>query len=131
MIPTATETDTVLTEEVRAAARVFAEALAETPEFRAFEEAAVVYRQDHDALQAVRSYQEKQRSVQVMQRLDMLTEDELAELKRLRQAMMDQPRVCAYIEAQNALVLVCQTAAQELSQVIEVDFARACAPGCC
>ncbi len=125
------ETGTVLTEEVRAAAKAFAELLSETPEFQAFEEAAVAFRQDRAALESVRLFQEKQRSLQMMQQLNMLAEDELAELKRLRQAMMDQPSVRAYVESQNALTELCQAAAKELSQTIDLDFARACAPGCC
>ncbi len=125
------ETGTVLTEEVRSAAKAFAELLSETPEFQAFEEAAVTFRQDRAALESVRLFQEKQRSLQMMQQLNMLAEDELAELKRLRQAMMDQPSVRAYVESQNALTELCQAAAKELSQTIDLDFARACAPGCC
>ncbi len=128
---TSIEMGTVLTEEVRAAAKVLAEALSEAPEFQAFEEAAVAFRQDRAAQQAVRLFQEKQRSLQMMQQLNMLTEDELAELKRLRQAMMNQTSVQAYVESQNALTELCQAAAQELSRIIDLDFARACAPGCC
>ncbi len=133
MIQTASsiETRTILTDEVRTAAQSFAQALAETPEFEAFEEAATAFRQDGAAQQAVRLFQEKQRSLQMTQQLNMLTQDELDELKRLRQAMMEQPRVRAYVESQNALSLLCQAAALELSQVIDLDFARACAPGCC
>ncbi len=67
----------------------------------------------------------------MMKRLGMLTEDELAELKRLRQQMMDQPSLRAYVEAQDCLMLLCQAAAQELSRVLDMDYARACAPGCC
>ncbi len=125
------ETSTVLTDEVRAAAKAFAGILAETPEFQAFEEAAVAYRQDRAAQQAVRLFEEKQRSLVMMQQLNMLTQEELAELKRLLQAMMNEPSVCAYVESQNTLMLLCQAAAQELSQVIGLDFVRACAPGCC
>lgn len=128
---TFTDTGTVLTEQVQAAVKTFAEALAEMPEFQQFEEAAMAYRKDFDALQSVRLFQEKQRSLQMLQQLDLLKDDELAELKRMRQAMMDQPSVRAYVEAQDALMLLCQAATQELSQIIDLDFARACAPGCC
>ena len=125
------EMSTVLTDEVRAAAKSFAQVLAETHEFQVFEEAAVAFKQDRAAQEAVRLFQERQRSLVMMQQLNMLTQDELAELKRLRQAMMSEPSVRAYVESQNALTELFQAAAQELSQVIDLDFARACAPGCC
>ncbi len=53
------------------------------------------------------------------------------ELKRLRETMMSQPSVQAYVDAQNELMLVCQAAAQELSAVIGLDFANACISSSC
>lgn len=129
-IPTQTRTDTAET-ELHAAIEAFATALAETPEFHAFEEAAVVFKHDRAAQQAVRLFQEKQRSLQFMQRLGTLTPGELDELKALRQAMIDTPSVRAYVEAQDNLIPICQAAAQEISTVIGLDFANACASGCC
>ncbi len=125
------QTQTEVTAEVQAAVAAFAAAFAETPEFQAFEEAAVVFNRDQPARQAVRLFQEKQKSLQLMQQLGAVTPEELAELKQLRQAMMDQPSVRAYVEAQDELIRVCQAAAQEISAVIGIDFANACARGCC
>ncbi len=130
-MPTLTMTDLAMTDEVRAAAKAFAAALAETPEFQAFEEGAVAFKQDRAAQEAVRVFQEKQRSLQMMQQLGMLEQKELDELNRLRGAMMNQPSVRAYVDAQNELILLCQAAAKELSEAIGLDFASACAPGCC
>jgi cell fate (sporulation/competence/biofilm development) regulator YlbF (YheA/YmcA/DUF963 family) len=124
-------TQLTLAEDVRAAARAFAAALAETPEFQTFEESSVAFKQDPAAQAAVRAFQEKQRSLQMMQQLGMLEEKELDELNRLRDAMMNQPRVRAFVDAQNELTLVFQAASQELSAAIGLDFAGACAPGCC
>ncbi len=126
-----TQTQSDVTAEVEAAVATFAAALAETPEFQAFEEAAVVFKGDHTARQAVRLFQEKQKSLQLMQQLGAVTPEELAELQQLRQAMMDQPSVRAYVESQEELIQVCQAAAQEISVVIGIDFANACARGCC
>ena len=137
VMPTETMTDLAMTDQVRAATKAFAEALAETPEFQAFEEGAVAFKQDRAAQEAVRVFQEKQRSLQmtevtlVMQQLGMLEQKELDELNRLRGAMMNQPSVRAYVDAQNELTLLCQAAAKELSEAIGLDFASACAPGCC
>ncbi len=121
----------VLDEPVRLAAKTFAAALAESPEFQAFEDSAVAFKQDRAAQEAVRLFQEKQRSLQMMQKLNMLEQAELDELKRLRDAMMGQPCVHAYVDAHNALILLCQAMAQELDEAIGLDFAGACAPKCC
>lgn len=129
--PTKTMEDLKMTDEVRAATKAFAAALAETREWQDFEDAAVAFKHDHAAQETVRWFQEKQRSLQMMQQLSMLEQKELDELNRLRDAMMNQPRVRAYVDAQNELTLLCQAAAKELSAAIGLDFAGACAPGCC
>jgi cell fate (sporulation/competence/biofilm development) regulator YlbF (YheA/YmcA/DUF963 family) len=113
------------------AVKAFAQALADTPEFEAFEERYVAFKHDRAAQDATRLFQEKQRSLQMIQQLGMLEQKELDELKHLREAMMNQPSVYAYVDAQNELMLLCQATAQELSAVIDLDFASACASGCC
>jgi cell fate (sporulation/competence/biofilm development) regulator YlbF (YheA/YmcA/DUF963 family) len=130
MIQSATTTPTI-TDDVRIPARAFAEALADMPEFHAFEDAAVVFKHDRAAQEAVRQFEEKQRALQMIQQLGVLEQAELNELDRLRHAMVNQPRVRAYVDAQNDLILLCQAAAKELSAAIELDFAGACASECC
>jgi cell fate (sporulation/competence/biofilm development) regulator YlbF (YheA/YmcA/DUF963 family) len=120
-----------LTDNVLDAVNAFADLLAETPEYATFQQAALEFQRDPSAQEAVRLFQEKQRSLQMMQQLGMLSEDELNELRRLRRAMADQPRVRAYLNAQELFKRICQLAAQEISAEIEMDFAGACAPGCC
>ncbi len=120
-----------LSDVVRDAVNTVADALAETREYQNFQQAALNFERDTDAQQVVRLFQEKQRSLQMMQQLGMLTEQELTELRRLRRAMAEQPRVRAYLNAQEMFKHVCQLAAQEISNEINLDFAGVCAPGCC
>lgn len=132
MVQSATATITpTITDDVRIPARAFAEALADTPEFHAFEDAAVAFKHDRPAQEAMRLFQEKQRSLRMMQQLGMLEQAQLDELDHLRDAMVNQPTVRAYVDAQNDLILLCQAVAKELSAAIELDFAGACASGCC
>ncbi len=116
---------------VHAAIEGFAEALVDTPQFHAFEEAADAFNQDRAARQAVKRYQEKQRSLQMMQQLGAVTQPELDELKTLQQAMLDHPTFSAYRDAQDGVIKLCQAAAKEVSAVIGLDFASACTPSCC
>ena len=129
--PTQAMTDLAMADEVRAATKAFTAALAETREWQDFEDAADAFKHNRAAQEAVRVFQEKQRSLQMMQQLGLLEQKELDELNRLRDTMMNQPRVRAYVDAQNELTLLCQAAAKELSETVGLDFASACAPGCC
>lgn len=114
------------------AARNFAAALAETPEFNRLEAAALALDQDAAAQQALTAFQNKQQSLQMLLRLNAVSHDDQAELDRLYRAMLDQPTVTAYLQAQANVVTLCQAAANLLSEKIELNFVSACRPsGCC
>jgi cell fate (sporulation/competence/biofilm development) regulator YlbF (YheA/YmcA/DUF963 family) len=117
--------------EVRVAARAFAEALAESAEFQAFEQASDRLRQDETAQRAIGAYQTKQQSLQAMLMLKAVSAKDQAELERLRQAFLSHPTVAAYLQAQENLTAMCQAAADVLSQRIGLSFTAACGPGCC
>jgi cell fate (sporulation/competence/biofilm development) regulator YlbF (YheA/YmcA/DUF963 family) len=118
-------------DEARAAARAFAQALAESDEFQAFEQATDDLRQDKTAQRAIEAYQTKQQSLQVSLMLGAVNAEDQAELERLRQAFLSHPTVAAYLQAQENLTAICQAAADLLSQRIGLSFTAACGPGCC
>jgi cell fate (sporulation/competence/biofilm development) regulator YlbF (YheA/YmcA/DUF963 family) len=134
-MPTPTVTSVLEAEgteaEVRVAARAFAEALAESAEFQAFEQASDRLRQDETAQRAIGAYQTKQQSLQAMLMLNAVSAQDQAELERLRQAFLSHPTVAAYLQAQESLTAMCQAAADVLSQRIGLSFTAACGPGCC
>ena len=117
--------------EVRAAARAFAQALAESDEFQAFEQATDGLRQDETAQRAIEAYQTKQQSLQVSLMLGAVNAEDQADLERLRQVFLSHPTVAAYLQAQENLTAICQAAADLLSQRIGLSFTAACGPGCC
>ena len=117
--------------EVRVAARAFAEALAESAEFQAFEQTADRLRQDETAQRAIGAYQTKQQSLEAMLMLNAVSAADQAELEQLRQAFLSHPTVAAYLQAQENLTAMCQAAADVLSQRIGLSFTAACGPGCC
>ena len=124
----ATETEDA---EVQMAAHAFAQALAESAEFQAFEQASEWLRQDETAQQAILAFQNKQQSLQMMQRLNAVSQQDQAELERLQQGFLTQPSVASYLQAQEELNLLCQAAANQLSARIGLSFTAACGPGCC
>ena len=117
-------------DKVHEAARDFSVALSETPEFSAYEAAAEQYRHDQTAQQAMAAYQAKQRSLDMMLRLNAASAEERGELDRLYQAVTSVPSVTAYVESQAALMAVCRGVAKYLSERIGLDYASACGASC-
>ena len=117
--------------EVQLAAHAFAQTLAESAEFQAFEQASEWLRQDETAQQAILAFQNKQQSLQMMLRLNAVSPQDQAELERLQLEFLSQPSVAAYLQTQEDLNLLCQAAANQLSEQIGLSFSAACGPGCC
>lgn len=116
---------------VRQAARDFAGALAETPQFKAFELADLTFRQDQAAQQAMQAYLDKQQSLRAMQMLNALSAEQRDELERLQNAFISQPIVREYFNAQAALASLCQALGDTLSESIGLNYAAACGVSCC
>ena len=113
------------------AARDFAVALSETPEFSQFEFAAEKFHHDQPAQQAMAAYKAKQQSLSMLLRLGAASAEERGELDRLYQAVVNLPSVTAYAESQAALMEVCREVAAYLSERIGLDYASACGASCC
>ena len=128
--PTPVRTE-VTEAQVQTAVRAFAQALAESPAFQAFEQAAGRFRQDETAQSAFQAYRAKQQSLQTMLMLNAVGSEDQAELTRLYQAFTSEPSTAAYLEAQEELMSMCQAAANLLSERLGLDFAATCGPGCC
>ncbi len=118
-------------EVVRQSARDFASALAETPQFKAYEEAAERLNHDAKAQRAIDAFQAKQQSLQALLMLNAVSEADKAELQRLQRVFSSTPAVIAYVEAQANLMVICQETADWLSEVIGLNYAAACGSGCC
>ena len=118
-------------EVVQQAAHDFAAALAATPQFKAFEQAAYAFQQDKDAQTALQAYQAKQQSLQMMLMLNAVSAEDRAELTRLYQAFAGRPSFQAYVRSEADLKALCQEVGDLLSHHIGFDFAAACASGGC
>lgn len=116
---------------VKQAARDFAAAVVETPEFIAFEQAADRFRQDSAAQQALSAYQEKQIFWRVLMQLNALSPEQRAELEDLKNAFMNQPVVQEYFNAQTVLTTLCQALGDTLSESIGLNYATTCGASCC
>lgn len=117
--------------DVEGAARRFAAALAETPAFRAFEEASVRFREDERAQEAFRAYQAEQRTLQPFLMMGAASDEQRAELARLYEAFMAEPSAADLLESQASLAALCQAIDGLLSERVGLRFAATCSPGCC
>lgn len=116
---------------VMQAARQFAEALSETKQFKAFEQAYYDYRQDAEAQNAIREFQTKQASLKALLMLNAVSDDDQKELHKLQDRFYHQPSVLRYTKAQDELVVVCQEIGDRLSKAIGLDFGTSCKTGGC
>jgi cell fate (sporulation/competence/biofilm development) regulator YlbF (YheA/YmcA/DUF963 family) len=116
---------------VKQAARNFAAAVAETPQFKAFEQVAERFRQDQTAQQALRAYQEKQTSWRALLMLNALSTEQRAELESLQNAFVNQPVVQEYFKVQTEFAALCQTLGDAISGSIDLNYAAACGVSCC
>jgi cell fate (sporulation/competence/biofilm development) regulator YlbF (YheA/YmcA/DUF963 family) len=121
----------VMGEQVVQAARDFAEALSETPQFQAWEQAAWAVRQDQAAQAMAQKLQTMQRKLQPLLMLGAASGEQRSELERLRSDYQALPTVTAYVQAEADLRTLCQAANEVLSQAAGLDFAANSASGCC
>lgn len=119
---------------VERAARRFAAALAETPTYRAFEEASVRFSNDEhaqEAYQAYQAFQARQRELQPMIMLGAASEEQKAELDQMYEAFMSEHSASGLLDAQASLAALCSQLDVLLSQRLGLPFAATCSPGCC
>lgn len=116
---------------VRSAARDFATALAETPQFKAFEQAYEVLNNDTAAHQSLSAYQVKAKSLRAVLMLNAVSETERAELESLRNDYMMRSMVQAYAAAEAELTALCQQAASMISAATGLNYAASCGASCC
>jgi len=116
---------------VKQAARGFATALAETPQFETFEQAYESLSHDATAQQALSAYRTKAESLRALLMLNAVDEPERAELERLKNDYLTHATVQAYAAAEAELTALCQQAAGMISDAIGLNYAASCGASCC
>jgi len=121
----------VMGEQVVQAARDFSEALSETTQYQAWEQATWSLHQDQAAQSLAEKLQARQRELEPLLMLDAASAEQRAELERLRSEYLSLPTIATYVQAEADLRALCQAANTVLSQAAGLDFAANCASGCC
>lgn len=112
-------------------AKQFAQTLADTPQYREFEQAYQAYRQDAEAQNILTKFQTRQASLRAMLALNAVSAEDRNELKSLQDQFYNQPSVVRYARAQEDLVGLCQQIGDILSESIGIDFGSSCKTGGC
>lgn len=112
-------------------AKQFAQTLADTPQYREFEQAYQAYRQDGEAQNILTKFQTRQASLRAMLALNAVSAEDRSELKNLQDQFYSQPSVVRYAKAQEDLVGLCQQIGDILSESIGLDFGSSCKTGGC
>ena len=121
----------VMGEQVVQAARDFSEALSETAQYQAWEQATWSLRQDQAAQSLAEKLQARQQELEPLLMLGAASAEQRAELERLRTEYLALPTIMAYMQAEAKLRALCQAVNMILSQAAGLDFAANCASGCC
>lgn len=116
---------------VKQAAHDFAAALAETQQFKSFEQTTLRYRLDEAAQKDMQAYRVKQQELRPLIRRKALNPADQAELERLHDAWLAHETVLEYLEAQAEMVGLCQSLGDMLSEMVGLDFPAASASSCC
>jgi cell fate (sporulation/competence/biofilm development) regulator YlbF (YheA/YmcA/DUF963 family) len=115
--------DLAISAAARRAVRGFATALVETPQFQAFEQASVALNGDEVAQRAMEAHQARQESLRMLLMLNAVSDADRAELENLRLAVLAQPAVSAYLDAEQTLIGLLQSVADVVSERIGLPFA--------
>jgi cell fate (sporulation/competence/biofilm development) regulator YlbF (YheA/YmcA/DUF963 family) len=120
-------------EVVMQAARQFAQAFAETEQYRAFERAYDAFRQDAEAQNARLEFQKKYASLKALLMLNAVGDEDRQELNRLQDRFYQLPSVKHYAQAQEELIALAQEIGDFISSSIGLDFGNSCRTGgsCC
>ncbi len=130
MTNTPVQTTDTISPRIRTALHGLAVALTETDEFHRFEQAGEALQRDTSARQSIDGLQAKEKDLEVLLMLDAVPEEDRTELERLRQAVYGNPVIVEYVEAQQALMTVCQATNDALSTRLGMRFALK-RGGCC
>jgi cell fate (sporulation/competence/biofilm development) regulator YlbF (YheA/YmcA/DUF963 family) len=128
-----TSTDTDVGTVVIEASKKFARAIAESSEFRNYEEAVTAFRGDAEAETLLTEFQEAQRRHRMMGSWGGLTPNDGKNIQELQKRVLENPILHRYFESQETVLVLLKALDVLLRSKMEFDFAVIAKPagGCC
>ena len=106
------------------------EAVAETPEYRAFEEARETVENDDEAQEKISEFEQIRQEFMVARQTGSATEEDVQEVKRAQEELHSLPVMKEFLEAQKAMQERLEALNRAISEPLAVDFGGE-AGGCC
>jgi cell fate (sporulation/competence/biofilm development) regulator YlbF (YheA/YmcA/DUF963 family) len=127
-----TEADAEATElsRVEELAGELGEAIAETPEYRAFEETKQAVEEDDEAQEKVQEFEQLRQEFMLARQTGEATQEDVQKVREAQQELHSLPVMDEYLEAQKALETKLEAVNTAISEPLAVDFGDQ-ASGCC
>jgi len=110
----------------------FAEALASSSEFKAFNEAREKMTKDEAAQRMLQEFQRRQQSLQIAQMTGYsVSMEQINSLKEYQHKMLQHPTIKKFFEAQQEVGQLIQTTSDIISQKIGMNYGGSAGAGCC
>jgi len=122
----ATETAT----DVEALGRELGDAIADLPEYQAFEEARAAVQADDEVQEEIQSFEQQRREFAEARQAGEADQAQLMELQATQQELHAMPKMEEFIEAQSTLTSTLEDVNRAISEPLAVDFGGE-AGGCC
>lgn len=131
-LPMSVESDQSLPESdnIETLSRRLGEAIADLPEYEAFEEAKQAVEADNEAQKLIEEFEQKRQAFAIAKQTGKATEEDLETIKETQEALHSLPVMERFLSRQEALVDRLETINQTISEPLTIDFGGE-AGGCC
>ncbi|PSQ46432.1 regulator [Halobacteriales archaeon SW_6_65_15] len=106
------------------------EAIAETPEYRTFEETKQAVEEDDEAQEKVKEFEQLRQEFMLARQTGEATQEDVQKVREAQQELHSLPVMDEYLEAQQALETKLEAVNDAISAPLNVDFGDQ-ASGCC
>ena len=110
--------------------RELGEAIAETPEYEAFEETKAAVEADDDVQEQIATFQERRDHYMHARQMGNATEENLRKVQEAQEELHSMPKMASYLDAQEELQERLEAVNEAISEPLAVDFGGE-AGGCC
>lgn len=129
-VETEAETEASEPSRVEELAGELGEAIAETPEYRRFEETKAAVEDDDEAQEKVREFEQMRQEFMLARQTGEATQEDVQKVRQAQQELHALPVMEEYLEAQSELEARMEALNETISEPLAVDFGDQCS-GCC
>lgn len=120
----------VETTRLESLGRELGEAIAETPEYRTFEEKRAAVQDDDEVQELIANFEQMREKFMLARQSDTATQADLRSVQRAQQELHEKPEMAAFLDAQAELQSRLKAVNEAVSEPLVVDFGGE-AGGCC